>query len=464
MKKIQDVKTPGQLPVRVVQFGEGNFLRAFVDYMLDIANEDHGLDCGVAIVKPITFGSLDNFKKQDNLYTVMLRGKENGQVKQETRIVSSVMQTVDPFRDPEAYAALAKTETLRFVVSNTTEAGIVYHDTDRPDDFEGMTFPGKVTLFLLERFRAFHGAADKGLIFLPVELIEKNGVKLKEYVLSYAKLWSLPGEFVSWVETANIFCSTLVDRIVTGYPKAEIQEIWEKNGYMDELLVTGEPFALWVVESDRMEEVEKELPLPQMGLPVVYTKDITPYRERKVRLLNGAHTGTVLAAACMGKETVLECMEDPTVRSYMDRLVMGEIAPTVHLPAEEVKAFAASVFERFENPFIRHLLSSIALNSVSKWKSRILPSLKDSLAMGGKLPDCLTFSFVALYYYYTTKPIQDDEGVLAFFADKGSLGDFARRADFWGEDLTALPGFAEKTAGYLALIEEKGMTEAVKSL
>ena len=460
-------------PIKVIQFGEGNFLRAFVDYMIDVANEAGVFDGSIAIVKPISFGSLEMFNQQDNLYTVVLRGKENGQTVNDSRIVTSVSKVMDCKDDYEDYMGLAKLESLRFVVSNTTEAGIVL---DKNDSMEGLpaTYPGKLTKFLYERYLTFNGAMDKGLIILPVELIENNGGKLKECVLALCDCWKLPAEFKDWIKEACVFCSTLVDRIVTGYPRNEVAAICEELGYQDNLVDVGEPFGLWVIESDK--DISKEFPLDQAGLPVVFTDNQKPYRERKVRVLNGAHTSSVLAGYLYGLDIVRDCMHDEVMGKFIRQVVMDEIVPQVPLPLDEVKAFAASVFERFENPFIDHALLSISLNSVSKWKARVLPSFKDHVANKGELPRLITFSLAALFAFYSSEDLRegtlyakradgtayevhDDAHVLEFFAANSGkeAGEFVKAAlsneVFWGEDLTAYEGMEETVAEWLTLIK-----------
>ncbi len=485
MREITAMPTRKPRPIRVLQYGEGNFLRAFVDYMIDILNEKELFDGDVAIVKPIAYGSLDSFRNQDNLYTVCLRGKAGGQVIQENRIVGSIGKAVDAYDEYDSYMALAKEEALAFIVSNTTEAGIVFDAEDVLDACPPRTYPGKLTQFLFRRFEHFHGAKEKGLILLPVELIENNGGKLKECVLRLMEAWHLPEAFKAWVEENCVFCSTLVDRIVTGYPKDTIEDYWKELGYEDRLLAVCEPFALWVIESPK--DISGCLPLDKAGLPVVFTKDQRPFRERKVRLLNGAHTSTVLNAYLMGMDIVGECMFDPDIRRFMEEAVFSEIAPTVPLPEEDVKAFADSVFERFENPFIRHALLSIALNSVSKWKSRILPSLLDSLNHTGKLPRCLTFSFAALLAFYTcqrqadgsyaglrpgggTYPVLDDQQVLEFFALSSGkpLEEYVQLAAsniaFWGRDLSLVPGFVQAVEHYLDAIRAVGPRAAMNQI
>lgn len=474
--KEKAVKT--QYPIKVMQFGEGNFLRAFVDYMIDILNEKGNFNGSIAIVKPIPFGSLDMFKEQDNLYTVLLRGKENGKVVNDSRIITSVSKVLDCAEDYEEYMDLAHLDTLRFVVSNTTEAGIVL---DINDTFDGLpnTYPGKLTKFLYERYTAFSGAENKGLIILPVELIEENGRKLKECVLALCDVWNLPQEFKNWVKNSNTFCSTLVDRIVTGYPRGYADKVCEELGYEDKLVDIGEPFALWVIESDK--DISNELPLDKIGLPVVFTDNHKPYKERKVRVLNGAHTASVLAGYLYGLDIVRDCMSDDVMGKFIRKVVNDEIVPQVNLPLDEVKAFAESVFERFENPFIDHALLSISLNSVSKWRARVLPSFKDYYKNNGRLPSLITFSFAALLAFYSSNNlkedglyakrangdeyvIHDDRAVLEFFAENVGKEDFIEKAckntDFWGEDLSVYDDFAREVEYWY----KKIMSDATKAL
>ncbi|MCL2588335.1 MAG: tagaturonate reductase [Oscillospiraceae bacterium] len=481
----QDTRPPQQ--TTVAQFGEGVFLRGFADYMIDVANEQGVFDGGVAVIKPRPFGSLDKYEIQDRAYTVILRGVVDGERFVEHRVVSAITQAIHPYSDYNSFLDLAKTDTLRFVISNTTEAGVVYDETDAFEHKPANSFPGKLTQLLYARYKHFHGAADRGLIVLPLELLEDNGAKLRDCVMKLITLWKLPAEFAAWVDEACIFCNTLVDRIVSGYPTDEAEAL-ERDllGYKDELMVVGEPFGLWVIESPRYQEIQREFPLDKAGMPLVFTDNQRPYRERKVRILNGAHTSTVPAAFFCGLDIVSEAMADPTLRAFMERAVYQELAPTVPLPADEVRAFADSVMERFENPFIRHALLSICLNSVAKWKARILPSLKDSLAATGKLPTCLTFSFAALATFYRsaeqgencligkrggeTYEIRDDAQVLSFFAEHAALphADFAKallgNTAFWGEDLNKLGDMTQQIATHLEAIEKNGMRQTLEAL
>ncbi len=471
-------------PIKVLQFGEGNFLRAFVDYMIDVANEEGVFNGNIAVVKPIAYGNLDSFKKQDCQYTLSLRGKENGETKVVNRVITSVSDAVGAIEDYEAYAEYAKLDTLRFVVSNTTEAGIVYDETDTFNAMPPKTFPGKLTKLLYERFKYFNGDKEKGLVLIPCELIENNGGNLKKCVLSFASLWNLSEEFINWIDEACIFCSTLVDRIVTGYPRDEAKAMCEEFGYDDSLLVTGELFALWVIESDK--DISDELPLHKAGLPVIFTDNQKPYRERKVRILNGAHTSFVLASYLAGNDYVLESMQDDEIKGFMTKTIFEEIIPTLSLPKEELESFANSVIERFENPYIKHELLSISLNSVSKWKSRCLPSFKGYVSEFGKLPVHLSFSLAALMSFYrsgekgemcligkrgdNTYKIMDDENVLEFFATNACLSNdefvknYLSNETFFGEDMTKYDGLVELITSYIDDINSNGMRKAMNNI
>lgn len=478
------ISNPTERPVKVVQFGEGNFLRAFVDYMIDIANEKGLFDGSIVILKPIEFGSLSMFHEQECQYTLTLRGIQNGKKVVDNRIITSVKDAVSIYDEYNKYMDLARIDTLRFVVSNTTEAGIVYDEKDLFDAEPPKTYPAKLTKFLYERYLTFTGAVEKGLIILPVELIDDNGIVLKECVLNYAKLWKLEEEFTLWLEEACIFCSTLVDRIVTGYPREEAQEIWQQLGYQDLLLDTAEPFGLWVIESDK--EIKDELPLDKSGLPVIFTDNQKPYKQRKVRILNGAHTAFVLASFLSGNDYVLESMQDEAIRKFMMAVIYDEVIPTLTLPKEELLNFADSVIERFENPYIKHALLSISLNSVSKWKARCLPSLLEYSNRYNDLPKHLVFSIAALMSFYsssnlkedcligsrngTSYEIKDDREVLEFFTETSGLpSDLFAKAylsnkSFHGQDLSEIPDLCSLATEYLDNIRKFGMRKALEML
>ncbi|MBQ7845465.1 MAG: tagaturonate reductase [Clostridia bacterium] len=479
MERLTAAKAPAaSRPVKVLQFGEGNFLRAFVDYFIDIANEKTDFNGSVALVKPISIGTLfPAFKEQDYRYTVLLRGLVDGQAVEQSRVVTSVSDAVDAYADYDAYAAYAKCETLRFIVSNTTEAGIVLDESDKLELCPPNSYPGKLTKLLFERAEHFNYAMDKGLIILPVELIDDNGIMLKKCVKTLCKLWNLGEKFERWLDEACVFTSTLVDRIVTGYPRGEDQAIWQQLGYEDRILVTAEPFGLWVIESEK--DISGELPLPQCGLPVIYTDNQKPYKQRKVRILNGAHTSFVPMAFQCGYDYVLDAMNDPMIKAFMQKTLYDEVIPTLTLPKDDLMAFAEAVTGRFMNPYIKHALLSICLNSVSKWRARCMPSLLVYAEKEGKLPEHLTFSLAALMSLYhggkivdgklecirdgETYTLQDDAAVLTFFAEKSSLPArqmveaFLGNESFFGADLIKVPGIAESATASLEDILARGM-------
>lgn len=477
-REFVDVK---ERPVKVLQFGEGNFLRAFVDYMFDICNEKGLFDGSIVLAKPIEFGSLENFEKQDNIYTVSLRGITDGKASVQNCIVTSVSDTVDIYGNYEKFIEYAHLDTLRYIVSNTTEAGIVFDATDVFEAKPPKTFPGKLTKFLYERYKAFNGDESKGLVMLPVELIDDNGIELERCVNEFITLWKFPEDFRTWVKTACNFCSTLVDRIVTGYPKGEEEKNWEDLGYEDRLLVTGEPFALWVIESKK--DLTDELPFVKAGLPVIYTDNQKPYKQRKVRILNGAHTSFVLASFLAGNNIVLESMEDKLIYDFMHETIFDEVIPTLTLPKQDLLDFAEAVIERFKNPYVKHALLSISLNSVSKWKARCMPSFVEYIRLKGENPKHLTFSLAALMAFYSATElrdgalighrngeeyrIMDDLAVLEFFKDncEKPVGEFVKNflsnKNFFGTDLTELGNTEELVTGYLTDIKTLGMREAL---
>ena len=427
-------------PERVVQFGEGNFLRAFADHFIDLMNEKAGFNSKVVLVQPRGGHpeAADRFAEQDGLYTLILRGRENGQPVERKRVISAASRCLDPKRDWEKLLDCARNPVLRFVISNTTEAGIAFDPACKPDDAPPSAFPAKLTVFLRERWKL----GLPGVIILSCELIDHNGQELRRCVNEYVKLWALEDEFAAWLEKENIFCSTLVDRIVTGSPKADAPRLWEELGYEDQLIDTGEVFAAWVIEGPQ--SIRDELPFEQAGLPIQVVDDVTPYKQRKVRILNGAHTSMILGAYLGGKNIVLS-------------------------------SFAASVIDRFDNPYIDHQLLDIALNSASKWKARVMPSLTEYVKRAGSLPKRLTFSLAAFIDFYRkgerngeAYPVRDDEWVLDFFAahrddDNAALAHAVVSDErLWDGALAEIDGLEEAVTADLDRIDEVGMYEAMK--
>ena len=478
------------LPERVLQFGAGVFLRGFVDWMIDGMNRKDMFRGRVVVVASMNPGTVTALNQQNGAYTHLARGIENGRLVEEKSVVTAIRRAIDPYKEFDEYVKTAHNPDLRFIVSNTTEAGIVYRAEDRQCDRPPVSFPAKLTLLLIERYKAFAGDMAMGFAVLPCELIERNGDRLKEAVMQTAANWDLDPKIVKWIEEANVFTNTLVDRIVTGFPRDEIQPLWQQCGYVDDLFNTSEVFHLWVIEGPP--ELAGQLPLREAGFNVIFANNLTPYRDRKVRILNGAHTATVLAAYQAGENLVGECMKDRVIRDFMMRAIHDEVIPTLTLPKHELEAFAAAVFDRFSNPFIKHALLSISLNSVSKYKTRVLPSVEQYLAMKGELPPRLTFSLAALITFYRGTEvrdgalignrggeeyrIQDSQSILETFARlwSGFDGSYEgihaltesvlQREDWWGKDLRQLPGFSEWVGGYVESILNRGVRATLRDL
>ena len=423
---------------RVLQFGGGNFLRAFVDYFIDVMNEKSLFDGSVVVIKPIpnrnenTISVEDHINKQDGLYTTFL----NDSTGSDGRIITSISRCIDPHIDYNAYEKVFLQEDIRFIVSNTTEAGIVYDENVKLTDTLPKNFPGKITSLLYKRYKHFDGAKDKGFIFIPCELIDDNGKTLKEIILKHSKDWGLEEGFVTWVKESNYFTNTLVDRIVTGFPKNK-EEYYERTGFIDDMLVTAEKFGFFAVEIEEGDDfIADEFPLEKAGL-AIYTKDVSPYKLRKVRILNGAHTSTALLGHLLGLETVLELSNDDIMGKFLKKAIFEEIIPSItELGEEELISFADDVVKRFKNPYIEHQLMSIALNSVSKFAVRVVPSILGYVQNKKELPKMLTISFAALIKFYEKYP-EENTG-----ESKGLR-----------EELSKIQGFEELLSNYLEAME-----------
>ena len=455
-------------PTRILQFGEGNFLRAFADWMIDILNEKSSFDAGVEVVQPISKGMGQMLNDQEGLYHVVLQGLRDGQEISETRMVTCISRCINPYEDFENFLNCSENPHLRFVLSNTTEAGIAFNAMDTRAGVLAESFPGKVAQLLWHRYEFFNGDSELGLVFIPCELIDQNGSALKHAILQYAELWKLPHGFVKWINSANTFCNTLVDRIVPGFPRENIDEIRQQIGYEDQLVVKAEPFHLWVIEAP--DNVKEELPFNSAGLNVKFVDDITPYRTRKVRILNGAHTCLVPVAYLSGFRTVMDSVNDDATGRFIRKAIFDEIIPTLDLPNEELIRFADDVIERFQNPSIRHELLSIALNAISKFKVRVLPSILEFKKRKGKLPEKLVFSLAALLQFYKgqwegeTIPLNDSVDVLTFFKDAWDNyedQEFVKKVlsneAFWGEDLSMVDGLVSHVHRDLSSLNSKAI-------
>ena len=473
-------------PEKVLQFGEGNFLRAFVDYWFDIANEKACWNGKCVLVQPIAQGLTDVINEQEGLYTLYLRGTENGQKVDKKRVISSVSRCINPYKEAgfQAMMDVAVSDDLEYIVSNTTEAGIVYDPACQISDKPCTSFPGKLTQVLYARYQA----GKSGLVILSCELIDNNGRELRKCVNQYIDQWSLDEAFRTYVNESCTFCSTLVDRIVPGRVRdaAAVAAMEADNGYIDALIDVGEVFGVWNIEGPAW--LEDMLPFKKAGVNCVVVPDVTPYKKRKVRILNGAHTGFVLGAYLGGYDIVRDCMHDETVLGYMNRMLYEEVVPVLPLDRDDLMQFAAAVQDRFNNPFINHELLSISLNSTSKWRARNMPTFLEYVEKNGTLPQCLTMSF-AVYIAFFSSDIQsinehslvckrpkgncytcsDDRWVLEFYYNhkNDSVEDLVHAVmtneEMWGMDLTRVPEFEAETVNNLYLIRNEGALAAYKS-
>ncbi|WP_187759856.1 tagaturonate reductase [Thiospirochaeta perfilievii] len=463
-----------EYPVKVLQFGEGNFLRGFVDWMIHRTNQKGLFNGSVRVVQPLENGLITMLNDQNGLYTLIRRGLFKGEVINDNEIITSIERGINPYTEYDDFIQSADLPELRFVVSNTTEAGIVYRGGESIDDKPQISYPGKLTAFLYRRFKTFNKSIDKGLIIIPCELIDRNGDNLKKIVYRLANEWILDKEFIQWLDNSCAFFNTLVDRIVTGYPRNEVEDLTKELGYKDNLLDSSEVFNLWVIEGDK--KYSAELPLAETdGCNVIWTEDMTPYRTRKVRILNGIHTMMCLPAYLYGVETVGECLENKTVRRFIDKAVETEIIPSINFDKKELTEFAKDVMERFANPFIKHELLSISLNSVSKYKARVLPTVLEYIELNKKAPELLSFSLASLMHFYKEHG-KDSSEVLEYFnraykdfngtKESGEIftKNIMSNLDFWGQDLALIKLFYKKVTHYFNEIESKGIKSVMESL
>ena len=463
-------------PTKVIQFGEGNFLRAFVDWIIWNTNKATGFNAGVVVVQPIERGMVDMLNSQDGLYHVNLQGIDKGQSVDSIEMIDVINGGLNPYSQNEEFMALAENPDIRFVISNTTEAGIAFDPACRLDDKPASSYPGKLTQLLYRRYEHFNGDMTKGFIILPCELIFLNGKELKKCIHQYIDLWNLGDGFKAWFEQAcGVYC-TLVDRIVPGYPKDTIDQIHERIGFKDNLVVKGEIFHLWVIEAP--ESVAEEFPADKAGLNVLFVPSEAPYHERKVTLLNGPHTVLSPVGYLSGLDTVKECVEDPEVGQFVKKVMYGELLETLNLPKEELLAFADSVVERFLNPYVKHFVTSIMLNSFPKYRTRDLPGLKTYLERKGELPKGLVLGLAAIITYYKGGKRgdadivpNDDAAIMQLLKDLWADGDIRKVAEgvlaaefIWGEDLNKINGLTDLVAANLELIQNEGMRAAVKTI
>lgn len=463
-------------PERIIQFGEGNFLRAFVDWIIFNMNKKADFNSSVVVVQPIDKGMVDMLNAQDGLYHLNLQGIDKGNEVDTIEMIDVISRGLNPYTQNDEFMKLAENPEMRFVISNTTEAGIAFDPSCKLDDAPASSYPGKLTQLLYHRFKTFNGAADKGLIIFPCELIFHNGRELKKCINQYIDLWNLGADFQAWFDNACGVYSTLVDRIVPGYPRETIGEILEKIQVEDKLVVKAEIFHLWVIEAP--ESVAAEFPADKAGLNVLFVPSEAPYHDRKVTLLNGPHTVLSPVGYLSGLNTVKECVEDATIGQFVNKVMFDELLQTLDLPKAELEQFANDVLDRFRNPFVKHFVTSIMLNSFPKFKTRDLPGLKIYLERKGELPKGLVLGLAGIVTYYkggkrgedVITP-NDDAAIIALLQELWATGDVAQVAKgvlasemIWGEDLNQVAGLTEMLTANLASIQEKGMLETVKTI
>ena len=461
---------------KVIQFGEGNFLRAFIEWIIWKTNQKTDFNASVVVVQPIDRGMVDMLNEQDGLYHLNLQGLLDGKPVDSIDLIDVISRGINPYRDFQDYLKLAEQPEMRFIISNTTEAGIAFDPACKFTDAPASSYPGKLVQLLYHRYECFKGDLSKGFIIFPCELIFLNGKHLKECIYQYIELWKLGEDFKNWFEKAcGVYC-TLVDRIVPGYPRDNAAELCERAGYEDHLLDKAEIFHLWVIEAPK--EVAKEFPADKAGLNVLFVPSEAPYHERKVTLLNGPHTVLSPVGYLSGLNTVRECCEDETIGAFVHKVMYDELLPTLNLPEEELRKFAGDVLERFKNPFVKHFVTSIMLNSFPKFKTRDLPGLKTYLERKGELPKGIVLGLAGICTYYKGGKrgddeivVNDDEAIKNLLVELWATGDVAAVAKgvlgaefIWDEDLNAVPGLTELLTADLALIQKEGMRAAVESI
>ena len=464
-------------PERIIQFGEGNFLRAFVDWIIYNMNEKADFNSSVVVVQPIEKGMVEMLNAQDCLYHVNLQGLDKGEAVNSLTKIDVISRALNPYSQNAEFMKLAEQPEMRFVISNTTEAGIAFDPACKLDDATASSYPGKLTQLLYHRYKTFNGDMSKGLIIFPCELIFLNGHKLKECIEQYIELWKLGEDFKKWFEEACGVYATLVDRIVPGFPRKDIDAIKEKLQYDDNLVVQAEIFHLWVIEAPK--EIAKEFPADKAGLNVLFVPSEAPYHERKVCLLNGPHTVLSPVAYLSGINIVRDACQHPVVGKYIDKVMFHELMETLNLPKDELQQFAKDVLDRFNNPFVDHQVTSIMLNSFPKFETRDLPGLKTYLQRKGELPKGLVLGLAAIITYYKGGKREDGAEIVPNDAPeimqlltdlwatgctrKVTEGVLAAKS-IWGEDLNEIPGLADMVKGFLDSIQEKGMLETVKTI
>jgi len=417
---INEVNKKETKKVKIMQFGEGNFLRAFVDWIVNSTNKATDFNAGVVVVQPIpreingrVCGRVKELMDADGLYTLYLQGLQDGKAVRQHEVIKCLQDGVDPYEDYAKYLAYAESDDLQFIISNTTEAGIAFDENDTDFTKTPNSYPGKLLAFLQKRYQA----GKKGLYIIPCELIDYNGKKLREVLVKLAEHNNMDKNFINWIVTENKFFNTLVDRIVPGYPRNDAEQFQLDLGYQDQNMVVGEIFHLWCIDANTVEdkaqaaanlaELKAAFPTEKAGLNVLFVESIVPYKQRKVKILNGSHTTLVPVSYMAGIDAVKETIEDAELGKFVKEFIFNEVIPTIDIPEDQMIAYSNSVLERYMNPYVHHLLMSIALNSSSKYKERVLPSVLQYMERKNALPKHALFSLAALITFYNGVRLSD---------------------------------------------------------
>jgi tagaturonate reductase len=466
-------------PQRILQFGGGNFLRGFVDWIIHKYNVQSNDDkLGIVVAKVLKNGSYQDWNAQDGLYHLFTKGYVKGKTVNEKTLITSVVRILEVHNEYDEFLKSAHQPPLNIIISNTTETGLNFSSQDKIGQIPS-TFPGQLTLWLFERYKHFEGDKKAGCTIIPCELLDKNGEVLKSSILKYVDHWNLDKGFADWLNQYCHFCNTLVDRIVPGINKENIEEYYQRIGYEDGMMTEGEPYHLWAIETKH--DISAKLPLDRIGLNVVYTKDLSPYKELKLKILNGAHTSMVPVGLLLNIDLVKEAINDAVLGKFIEDLITEEILPSVEIDPEIARTFANDVIDRFKNPFLEHQLKSISLYSISKFNTRVKPTLKSYLDKTGELPKRIMISFACLLIYYSgsyqgkeISPNDQDETISRIKnhwegirkggdARTQSLENLLSDKHLWNEDLTKLEGFTKEVSLLLSQIIEGNLKELIVS-
>ncbi len=481
MKKLnrKTANVTSNFPERILQFGGGNFLRGFTDWIIDKYNRQSNHDkLGVLVAKVRKGGSYQPWKDQDGLYHFITRGYSNGKVIDKKTLITCISRIVEVHNEWKDFLLSARQADLNIIISNTTETGLRFDELDSQKEIPS-SFPGQLCHWLYERFKFYKGSKEAKCIIIPSELLDHNGQVLKDSILRYSELYQFGDSFNAWVEKHCHFCNTLVDRIVPGISKDRYEEYHTRLGYDDHLMTEGEPYHLWAIETGI--DLGRSLPLNRIGLNVIYTKDLHPFKERKIKILNGAHTSMVPIGLLTGVEMVKDVMNDEVFSSFMQKLIYDEILTALDVDFESCEKFAAEVLDRFRNPFLDHYLKTISLYTISKFNARIKPSIKAYVDKKSKLPYRLCLAFAAILVLYrggteeydfepNDEPSKVDR-IKGYWEQNGGgalsktiLTSLLADLELWKEDLNQVEGFSELVLDFVNSILQGDLGKKLQEL